>query len=202
MVRRWASALAAIGLAAAGGAGATPTIDIAAAEASWRPQFVLTGTKTEPTYIEHVRLERDGDVFILQGGAPAGMAPSRESVAVRADGTLTHLDCPTGMRCDGTAPPSGFLASAAILAAIRERQLSGRFPLISYGSFELVCIPAERLGVRDAVLDPCIEAQSGAVIAQRHRRSGEFDGPSLDPWSVTLSTSPIQLTSSTQSSPM
>jgi hypothetical protein len=51
------------------------------------------------------------------------------------------------------------------------------------------------------VLDPCIDAASGAVIAQRHRRSGEFDGPSLDPWSITLSTSPIQLTSSTQSSP-
>jgi hypothetical protein len=91
------------------------------------------------------------------------------------------------MRCDGTEPPSGFLASAAILAAIRGQQLSGRFPLLPYGGFALVCIPAERLGIQDAVLDPCIDAASGAVIAQRHRRSGEFDGPSLDPWSITLS---------------
>jgi hypothetical protein len=45
------------------------------------------------------------------------------------------------------------------------------------------------------VLDPCIDARSGAVMAQRHRRSGEFDGPSLDPWSITLSVSAIRLTS-------
>ena len=106
------------------------------------------------------------------------------------------------MRCDGAEPPSGFLASAAILAAIRSQQLSGRFPLLSYGDLQLMCIPAERLGIHDAVLDPCIDARSGAVIAQRHRRSGEFDGPSLDPWSITLSTSPTKLTSSIQSSPM
>jgi len=202
MVRRWAAALAVIGLAGVGGAGAVPSIDIAAAATSWLPQFVLTGTKTEPTYIEHIRLERNGDVFVLQGGAPAGMTPSRVSVALHADGTLSYLNCPTEMRCHGATPPSGFLASAAILAAIRERQLSGRFPLIAYGGLQLVCIPAEQLGIHDAVLDPCIEAQSGAVIAQRHRRSGEFDGPSLDPWSITLSTSPVQLTSSTQSSSM
>jgi hypothetical protein len=202
MVRRWASAFAAISIAAAGGAGAMPTIDIAAAEASWHGQFVLTGTKTEPTYIEHIRIARDGDVFVLEGGAPAGMASSRESVALRADGTLTHLDCPAPLRCEGAEPPSGFLASAAILAAIRGQRLSGRFPLLRYGDLQLVCIPAERLGIDNAVLDPCIDAQSGAVIAQRHRRSGEFDGPSLDPWSIMLSTSPIQLSSSTQSSPM
>jgi hypothetical protein len=202
MVNRWASALTAIGIAGMGGTSAVPSIDIAAAEASWRLQFVLTGTKTEPTYVEHIRLERAGDVFVLQGGAPAGMASSRESIALRADGRLVHLECPTGMRCDGTETPSGFLASAAILAAIRERHLSGSFPLLPYGDLQLVCIPAELLGIHDPVLDPCIEARSGAVIAQRHRRSGEFDGPSLDPWSITLSASPVQLTSSTQSSSM
>lgn len=202
MVRRWASAFAAIGIAAASGAGAVPTIDIATAEASWHRQFVLSGTKTEPTYIEHIHLARNGDLFILEGGAPAGATPSRESLVLQADGTLTYLDCPAAMRCDGAEPPSGFLASAAILAAIRSQQLSGRFPLLSYGDLQLMCIPAERLGIHDAVLDPCIDARSGAVIAQRHRRSGEFDGPSLDPWSITLSTSPTKLTSSIQSSPM
>jgi hypothetical protein len=154
MVSRWASALTAIGIAGVGGTSAVPSIDIAAAEASWRPQFVLTGTKTEPTYVEHIRLERAGDVFVLQGGAPAGMASSRESVALRADGRLVHLECPTGMRCDGTETPSGFLASAAILAAIRDRHLSGSFPLLPYGDLQLVCIPAELLGIRDPVLDP------------------------------------------------
>ncbi len=203
MVRRLTSALALVAMAAAAGAGAAPTVDIAAAQLSWGPHFVLTGTKTEPTYIEHIRLERDRDLFILQGGAPAGMASSQESVTLRFDGTLAHIDCPAGMRCDATAePPSGFLASAVILAAIRQQRLSGRFPLIPYGDLQLVCIPAEQLGIWNAVLDPCVEAHSGAVVAQRHRRSGEFDGPSLDPWSVSLSTSPVESTSSTASSSM
>jgi hypothetical protein len=202
MVRRLAPALVLVALTAAAGAGAAPTIDIAVAQRSWGPRFVLTGTKTEPTYIEHIRLERDHDFFILQGGAPAGMASSRESVAVRFDGALAHVDCPAGMRCDGAEPPSGFLASAVILAAIRQQRLSGRFPLVPYGDLQLVCIPAERLGIQDAVLDPCVEARSGAVVAQRHRRSGEFDGPSLDPWSISLSTSFVQRTLSAPSSSM
>jgi hypothetical protein len=193
MVRWWTLAIAVLGLAAAGAVDAAPTIDIAAAAASWGPRFILIGTKTEPTYIEHIRLERDGDVFILEGGAPAGMAPSRESIALGANGTLRHLDCPTGMSCDTTEPPSGFLASAVLLGAIREQRLSGRFPVVSYGELQLICIPADRLGVKDAVLDPCVEAHSGAVVAQRHRRSGEFDGPSLDPWSISLSIPPLQL---------
>jgi hypothetical protein len=190
---RWSTlAIGVVGLAAACAVEAAPTIDIAAAAASWGPRFVLTGTKTEPTYIEHIRLERDGDLFILQGGAPDGMAPSRESIALEAGGTLRHVDCPAGMSCDTANPPSGFLASVVILAAVRQQRLAGRFPILSYGGLELFCIPAERLGVADAVLDPCIEAHSGAVVAQRHRRSGEFDGPSLDPWSINLSIPPFQ----------
>ena len=59
-------AIGVVGLAAAGAVDAAPTIDIAPAAASWGPRFILTGTKTEPTYIEHIRLERDGDIFILK----------------------------------------------------------------------------------------------------------------------------------------
>jgi hypothetical protein len=192
MVKRWALMIAAISLAAASAVEAATTVDIEAVAASWSPQFVLTGTKTEPTYIEHVRLERDGNLFILEGGAPAGMRPSRESVVLGQDGALRHVDCPEGMRCDETEPPSGFLASAVILAAIRQQRLSGHFPVLSYGGLEVLCIPADRLGVQDAVLDPCVEVHSGAVVAQRHRRSGEFDGPSLDPWSINVSTPSFQ----------
>jgi hypothetical protein len=187
MVRWLTLAIAIVGLASASSIDAAPTIDIRGAAASWGPRFILTGTKTEPTYIEHIRLERDADLFILQGGAPAGMAPSRESIELDANGMLRHLDCPQGMSCDAMDLPSGFLASAAILAALRQQRLSGRFPVVPYGGLELICIPADRLGVQDAVLDPCVEVHSGAVIAQHHRRSGEFDGPSLDPWSISLS---------------
>jgi hypothetical protein len=187
-VVKWLTlATAIVGLASACAVEAAPTIDISEAAGSWGARFILIGTKTEPTYVEHIRLERDGNLFILQGGAPAGMAPSRESIALDASNTLRHVDCPPGMRCDAIDLPSGFLASAAILAALRQQRLSGRFPVVSYGGLELICIPADRLGVQDAVLDPCVEVRSGAVIAQRHRRSGEFDGPSLDPWSISLS---------------
>jgi hypothetical protein len=196
MVKWLTLAFGIIGLASASAIDAAPTIDLTAAAAFWGPRFILTGTKTEPTYIEHIRLERYDDLFILRGGAPAGMAPSRESIALDANGTLKHVDCPPGMSCDTMDLPSGFLASAVILAAIRQQRLSGRFPLLSYGGLELVCIPADRLGLQDAVLDPCLEVHSGAVVAQRHRRSGKFDGPSLDPWSINLSIPPPQFVSS------
>jgi hypothetical protein len=186
MVRQITIAIAILSLAALCGVEATPTLDIASAAQAWQTRFILSGTKTEPTYIEQVRLERDGDLFILEGGAPAGMAQSRASLSVGAKGMLRFVECPKGMNCDRADAPSGFLASAVILAALRQQRLSGRFPVFSYGGFALVCIPADRLGVANAVLDPCIEAHSGAVVAQRHRRSGEFDGPSLDPWSIRL----------------
>ncbi len=188
MVRHWTWAIIVVaGLAAARAEPAAPTLDIGAAAAAWAPRFILTGTKTEPIYIEHIRLERYGDLFVLEGGAPAGLAASRESIVLAADGSLRHLDCPAAMQCDSAAPPSGFLASAAIVAAIRQQRLSGHFPVLGYGAFRVVCIPAERFGIREPVLDPCVEIRSGAVLAQRHRRSGQFDGPSLDPWSIALS---------------
>ena len=148
---------------------------------------MLTGTKTEPTYIEHIRLRRDRDLFILQGGGPMGTPVSRESVIVAADGTLSHRDCPAAMDCASHIVPSGFLASAAILAAIRHGGLAGAFVPRRYGAVAVICIPAERIGVQAPVLDPCVETRTGAVVAQRHRLSKQFDGPSLDPWSIGLS---------------
>jgi hypothetical protein len=188
VVKGWTVAICIFGAAAATAVEAASSVDIGAAAKSWAPQFVLTGTKTEPTYIEHIRLERDGDLFVLQGGAPAGMPSSREIVVIAADGSLRHIECPAAMRCDNTEPPSGFLASAAIVAAISRGRLSGFFQAFSYGSYRLVCVSADKLGVREAILDPCVEIRSGAVMALRHRVSGKFEGPSLDPWSINLST--------------
>jgi hypothetical protein len=187
MVKWWTLTIGIVGIASVTAVEAASSVDIIATAKSWGSQFVLIGTKTEPTYIEHVRLERDGDLFVLQGGAPAGMLPSRESVIIQSDGSLRHIDCPPATRCDRTEPPSGFLASAVIVAAIRHGRLSGFFPVFWYGSLRLVCVAAERLGVHDAILDPCVEIRSGATVAQRHRRSQQFDGPSLDPWSISLS---------------
>ncbi len=188
MVKWWIVAICIFGFASATVVEAASSVDVGAAAKSWARHFVLTGTKTEPTYIEHIRLERDGAFFVLQGGAPAGMPSSRESVMIDADGSLRHIECPAAMRCDDDVPPSGFLASAAIVAAIGGGRLSGFFQGFPYGSFRVVCIPAERLGVREGILDPCVEIRSGAVMALRHRMSGQFDGPSLDPWSISIST--------------
>jgi hypothetical protein len=188
MVRGWTAAICIFSASTATAVEAASSIDIGAAAKSWAPQFVLTGTKTEPTYVEHIRLERDGALFVLQGGAPAGMPSSREVVVIDADGSLRHIECPAAMRCDNTEPPSGFLASAAIVAAIGHGRLSGFFQAFSYGSYRLVCVSAEKLGVREAILDPCVEIRSGAVMALRHRMSGQFEGPSLDPWSINIST--------------
>jgi hypothetical protein len=187
MVGRRAALALALGALAATRAAAGPAPDIAALALSWPPNFVLTGTKTEPTYIEHVRVMRAGDRFVLEGGAPAGMAPSRESLVIAADGSLRHVDCPAAMRCDDPTPPTGFLATAAIVAAARSGRLAGPVRPVAYGDFQLVCVPAEALGVADPILDPCVELRTGAVLAQRHRRSNAFDGPSLDPWSIELS---------------
>ena len=84
MVKWWTAAICIFSASAATAVEAASPIDLGAAAKSWAPQFVLTGTKTEPTYIEHIRLERDGDLFVLQGGAPAGMPPVRESMVIDA----------------------------------------------------------------------------------------------------------------------
>ncbi len=166
-------------------------VEIAAMAAGWPERWVLTGTKTEPTWVGHVRLSRDGDRFLLEGGAPLGETPSREAMQLGNDGTLHRTLCPPGMAvCDDDAPPAGFLASAAILGAIRSGRLDGRFEPRPYGTIEIVCIPAETIGIADPVLDPCVETGSGAVVAQRHRLSGAFAGPSLDPWSVAIAVDP------------
>ncbi len=162
-------------------------IDIVRLAATWPQAYVLAGTKTEPTYVEHIRLEREGDRFVLEGGGPMGTPTSRESLMIGADRVLRHIDCPTAMHCESAESPSGFLASAAILAAIRGGELTGKFSIHPYGDIAVICIPAERIGIRDPILDPCIDTRTGAVVAQRHRLSKQFDGPSLDPWSISLS---------------
>jgi hypothetical protein len=163
-------------------------IDIARLAARWPDHFLLSGTKTEPTYVEAVTLRRDGDIFTLTGGAPLGMGASRQSLSVDKRGQLTMVTCPTSMRCGPPLRPSGFLASAAIVAAARRGALSGRFTPRRFGPYRVVCIPAEEIGIVNPVLDPCVEVHSGAVLALRHRLSHNFDGPSLDPWSLELTT--------------
>lgn len=150
-------------------AAAAEPVDIGRLVASWPDHFVMTGTKTEPTYVYHVEVSRDGEVFRLTGGAPLNTEPLRDSVTV-ADGRQ----------------PIGFLATASIIGAVRSGQLSGSFEPRPFGDRQVVCVPAEAIGVDRPIVDPCVDTETGAVLAQRHRLTGDFDGPSLDPWSVAI----------------
>jgi hypothetical protein len=181
-------------------AGAAPTlcarvaadgsIDIAAWVARWPTHFSVAGGKSEPTYVEAVNIERQGDVFSTLAGAPVWELRSTEALSVGPDGTVARVVCPKGMNCARTTPSVSFLSSAWLLAAYRAHRPLGRATPVSYGDREVVCLPAERIGIAEAVLDPCFDLETGAVLAQRHRLSGRFDGPSLDPGSIRIGSGP------------
>lgn len=160
------------------------TVDLAVWAQHLPKYFHVQGSKVEPTYVAAIDIRRDGNVFSILGGAPAWMARSTETIEVDDHGTLRHLVCPKAMDCTKAPHPAGFLASAALIAATRAGTLSGEVQTEPYGSRDVVCIPGEKLGILQPILDPCFDVQNGAAIAQKNRFSGQFDGPSLDP--VTL----------------
>nr|WP_186363565.1 hypothetical protein [Rhizobium sp. ACO-34A] len=144
------------------------------------------GVKVEPTYLASIEVTRSEDVFSILGGAPAWAERSRETVAVDRGGAIRHTECPPGMACSGLAHPAGFLSGAALLAALRAGQELGLSSTEPYGRFEVLCLPAEKLGIRKPILDPCFERASGLVIAHKNRFSHRIDGPSLDPATLQI----------------
>ncbi|MFT4183917.1 MAG: hypothetical protein QM636_18590 [Rhizobium sp.] len=179
------AAAAIIAIAACGQANAAE-IDLRAWANSLPVAFSVSGVKNEPTYLAAIDIWRQGDRITIRGGAPAWMDRSVEAVDVHADGTMTHAICPAGMDCSGTSVAAGFLSTASVIAAARTGRLHGSVPVEAYGPFQVLCIPAEQLAIRDPILDPCFEISSGAAIAQKHRTSHRFDGPSLDPSSIGI----------------
>ncbi len=166
-------------------------LDLAAWARALPQHFTVSGVKNEPTYLAAIDIARAGDIFTIRGGAPAWMERSVEAVRVSDDGAITHDICPVGMDCRQVSRPAGFLSGAALLSASRRGLLHGTATPEAYGVFEVVCIPGEQLSIKDPILDPCFEIRSGAAIAEKHRTSHRFDGPSLDPVSLR-----IQITSS------
>jgi hypothetical protein len=159
---------------------AESTLDVAATVRGWPDRFELIGSKTEPTWVEHVRLMRRGDVFILEGGGLAGGEQTTESVEVTRSGTIRHLQCPAARDCSDASPLAGFLASAQVLASLRAGLLKGSARVVAYGERHVFCLPAEAIGVQEPILDPCFDVATGAVLAQRDRIDGSWGGPSLD----------------------
>lgn len=161
------------------------TVELAALARSWSPEWTVTGTKTEPTYVETVRIERRGDWFALDAAA-YGERLGRIEMSVDIHGRVRVLACSPGLRCD--TRPTGFLATVQLLAAARRGQDLGRAPVLAYAGREVACVPVDLLrevttgpAVRPpAVLDPCFDTLTGAVLAQRARDGGSFSGPTLD----------------------
>jgi hypothetical protein len=176
---------AAVLLGAACTADAGP-IDVASWASGLPDSYRISGDKNEPTYLVAIDIERQGDVFTITGGAPAWAERSVEAIEILSDGTLRHRVCPKAMRCDDGSVPSGFLATTALLSTLRAGRSLGEAQPVPYGERSVICIPAERIGIAEPILDPCFDTQTGAVLAQRHRLSGQFDGPSLDPWSIRV----------------
>lgn len=166
-------------------AGETAQIDIAEWIVSRPAHYTIAASKSEPAYLEAIDISRSGDAFSVKGGAPGWAERSIEAISVSANGTLRHDVCPKAMTC-GDVPPSGFLATAAVLAAARAGSDLGYASPVPFGTRWVVCIPGEKIGISNPILDPCLDLETGAVLAQRHRRTGVFDGPSLDPWSVQV----------------
>jgi hypothetical protein len=181
-------ALAIVALAFAEATAAAAGTDLLQWARSLPERFAVSGSKVEPTYMAAINISRDGDVVSILGGAPAWAERSREAVAVDADGTMRHLVCPGGMACDGTPSPAGFLSTAALISKSRAGALDAFIEAEPYGRFSVLCVPAEMLGISRPILDPCFEITTGAAIAQKNRFSNRFDGPSLDPASLTFAT--------------
>lgn len=174
----------ALGATSAGAA----EIDLARWSRSLPAHFSLSGSKVEPTYMAAIDISRDGDRIAVLGGAPAWMERSLEAVSVSADGAIRHVTCPKGMDCGGTPHPSGFLATASLIAASRKDRLAGIVTTERFGTWQVACVDATLLDIPDPILDPCFEIGTGAAIAQKHRLSHRFDGSSLDPVTVHVAT--------------
>lgn len=159
-------------------------IDLVRWAAALPTRFSVHGVKTEPTYQEAVDIRREGDLFTLVGGAPGWAARSQESIAVSPDGALRYTLCPRGMSCGGA--PTGFLATATLLSALRHGQLHGHAVTATFGDRQVVCVPAEQIGIGLPIFDPCFDVATGATLAQRHRRTRQFDGPSFEPTSLRV----------------
>ncbi|GKX34460.1 MAG: hypothetical protein MnENMB40S_20780 [Rhizobiaceae bacterium MnEN-MB40S] len=167
-------------------------IDLPSWASGLPPYFLVSGVKTEPTYMARIDIWRDGDKFGVVGGAPAWAMRALQAVRVSPDGVVSEIDCPEDAFCGDAGDAGGYLSTAALVAAARKNAIKGTVSIRQYGEFEVVCVPAEQLGVANPILDPCFELESGATLALLHRLSQAFDGPSLSvsPLTVEIPSSP------------
>jgi hypothetical protein len=180
-----------LSLIAPSASNAMESVDLATVARDWTVDYVVRGSKTEPTFVEHLEYARRGDRFWLRGdvdGEDLGM----QVRDLAPDGAISVAACPPGTACDET-PPNGFLSTMAVLAALRSGRLTGDGDAITYAGRKGVCIPLEAVqpGLEPAsvVLDPCLDLQTGALLAERRRFDAQFGGAMLDESSFVLTLS-------------
>ena len=127
-----------------------------------------------------------GDVIVGGVAALPGATLWEQSRFIARDGTLRDPACPAGLACMAAPVPAGFLATALLVAMARRGGLSGAAATAIFGGRAVICVPAERIGIVRPIFDPCFDRKTGAVLAQRHRLTGRFDGPSFEPTSVRI----------------
>jgi hypothetical protein len=154
---------------------------------------MVIGTKSEPTYVETIRISRDGDRFALDAEAN-GQRVGRVEMSVDDRGQVAVLACPRGATCD--LRPTGYLATIQVLAMVRRGERTGTAPVLRYAGRDIACVPAGLLwgtpaesdaartvgsaGMVRAVSSPCLDTETGAVLAQQSCDGGAFVGPTLD----------------------
>lgn len=179
-------------LAACDRPGPSGRVDVAAVARRWTTDFSVRGMKTEPTFIEQVQYTRAGDRFSLDASIH-GQAVGQLALDLAADGEVTLVACPTTSGCPDL-PPNGFLSTVAALAALRAGRLAGQGELAAFAGRDVVCVPLEQIQPRltsPAVMDPCFDVATGAVLAHRRRFDHQFGGATLDESSVRLTRAPF-----------
>jgi hypothetical protein len=111
-------------------ADANARLDVWRWAANLPERYAVHGVKTEPTYEEELDLRREGDVFSVTGGAPGWSTRSMEGVSVSATGVVSRWPCGPSENCALAHPPSGFLATAALVAAERRGALASAVGII------------------------------------------------------------------------
>lgn len=196
-------------------ASATATVDLAPIVAGWPTSYTTTGTKSEPLYVEHIVVTRDGDTFglridaVMQGDAAGGTQLS----AVRVQGgRVSWVTGCTKSAADCADDPAlrGFLSSAALLAAAERGALPATAVARDLGGIPVVCVDEAELyagvstssttgggsatgvstssttgGSSIARLDPCFSRATGAVLAHWSDASAAFVSATLSSRDLT-----------------
>lgn len=164
--------------------------DLAAVVAQWPESYLVTGTKSEPFYVEHITIERAGSRFELiidvraQGEAALGV--QHDVVTVDSDGALLRATaCPAERAGCLTEPVRGFLSAASLLVAERQGRLPATGIIRAFGGTEVICVADSDLhpaaSAVAAVADPCFSVATGAVLAHWSSASAAFTAATLAP---------------------